>query len=168
MTLPARGLGAYLLQHNSRFRCCKRWRVKLRRDIKTRLSVYLPVARVQLHPSPFPSSSALHRLSSRRYTLLCFERYNLLNNERFSVRLSFGTALTDKSLDSKARQTKNQNELNKIDGLTACIIETTPPRSACHYIKAAKISGKRNWLQCAVLTLIMSTFIHFAGYLAVV
>jgi len=34
--------------------------------------------------------------------------------------------LTDKSLDSKARQTKNQNELNKIDGLTACIIETTP------------------------------------------
>ena len=68
----------------------------------------------------------LHRLSSSGYTLLCFERYNLLNNERFSVRFSFGTALTDKSLDSKARQTKNQNELNKIGGLTACIIETTP------------------------------------------
>lgn len=68
----------------------------------------------------------MHRLSSSGYTILCFERYNLLNNERFSVRFSFGTALTDKSLDSKARQTKNQNELNKIDGLTARIIKTTP------------------------------------------
>lgn len=40
---------------------------------------------------------------------------------------SFGTALTDKSLDSKARQTKNQNELNKIGGLPHVLLE--PPRS---------------------------------------
>lgn len=48
VTLPARGLGSYLLQHNSR--------IPWRRDIRTRLSVYLPIARVQPHPSPFPSS----------------------------------------------------------------------------------------------------------------
>ena len=88
VTLPARRLGSYLLQHNSHFPCCKRWRVKLRRDIKTRLSVYLPVARVQPHLSPFPSSlreggkgAALHTLSSSGYTFLCFGRYNVLNNE---------------------------------------------------------------------------------------